>query len=215
MVFVYGPGIPHRMQTTGAERLDKYFVDFCGHHAGELIQESGLANSTPCLLRENRWVQELFEQLLESGNARPTFAKQHTALLLRVILNRITEDSVAVKRGDRGAFETFVNCRDYLIEHCLKLQTAAEIARACQVDPAYLSRLFKRYEGEGVYAFLIRRKIQRSAELLVGQNMKVSEAGQAVGFEDPYHFSRVFKRIYGLAPRHFVEKTNRNQVNDE
>jgi AraC-like DNA-binding protein len=39
-----------------------------------------------------------------------------------------------------------------------------------------------------------------AAELLVESGGLVKEAAQRVGFADPYHFSRCFKAVHGLAP---------------
>ncbi len=43
------------------------------------------------------------------------------------------------------------------------------------------------------------RNLRRTGSVIV----LVKAAGLAVDFEDPYHFSRVFKQIHGVAPRDF------------
>ena len=45
--------------------------------------------------------------------------------------------------------------------------------------------------------------MQHAARLLTQSEVSVKAAGMAVGFDDPYHFSRVFKQIHGVAPRDF------------
>ena len=48
------------------------------------------------------------------------------------------------------------------------------------------------------------------AELLGNQSMLVKEVAEAVGFADPYHFSRVFKRVYGIPPEAFSQTARRH-----
>jgi AraC-like DNA-binding protein len=43
----------------------------------------------------------------------------------------------------------------------------------------------------------------RAASLLLDRALPVREVGTEVGFEDPYHFSKAFKRVYGLSPQAF------------
>jgi AraC-like DNA-binding protein len=46
-------------------------------------------------------------------------------------------------------------------------------------------------------------KMNHAAELITRANFSVKAAAVEVGFEDPYHFSRVFKRVHGVAPSLF------------
>jgi len=45
--------------------------------------------------------------------------------------------------------------------------------------------------------------MHHAAKLLLRSDETIQAAGRTVGFDDPYHFSCVFKRIHGVAPRDF------------
>jgi AraC-like DNA-binding protein len=45
-----------------------------------------------------------------------------------------------------------------------------------------------------------RFRVERAMELLTGTGMSVTEVANHLGFENPYHFSRVFRRHYGRPP---------------
>lgn len=55
--------------------------------------------------------------------------------------------------------------------------------------------------GRAPRDYLEERRIERAARALVETNRKVLEISRAEGYEDPYHFSRVFKRVTGQSPR--------------
>jgi YesN/AraC family two-component response regulator len=93
--------------------------------------------------------------------------------------------------------------------HHATLQTVNEVAEACHVDRAYLSRLIKRYAHEGAYQYLVRLKMQHAAELLVKEKQSLVNAAQAVGYDDAALFSKVFKRVHGMSPRQFMQSLGR------
>jgi len=49
----------------------------------------------------------------------------------------------------------------------------------------------------------MRLKLNKAASLLLTSSRPVHEVAAQVGFEDPYHFSRNFKKFHGLSPRNY------------
>ena len=74
------------------------------------------------------------------------------------------------------------------------------LAAACRLDAAYLCRLFRRFDHQSPYQFLMRLRMARAAELLQDANRLVKQVAHELRFSDPYHFSRAFKRVYGVPP---------------
>lgn len=207
-VFAYQPNMPHHIASSDARPLVKYFVDFAGRGARPLLEEADLASGTPRQLIQSRWFGELFEQMIEAGGRVGSFAPRHCRLLLEALISRLTIDARNTGQSDSPAYETYARCRLYAEQHFHRLSTAAAWARACHLDQAYLSRLFKRFSDQKPYQFLQHLKMGHAADLLVG-GASVKEAAHAVGFADPQHFSRVFKRIHGVSPMDFLRLTTR------
>jgi AraC-like DNA-binding protein len=84
------------------------------------------------------------------------------------------------------------------------VKTVEEAALACHMDAAYLSRLFRRFAHTTPHRFLMRLKMNRAAGLLLDDGLMVKETAAELGFADAFHFSRAFKRVYGIAPERFV-----------
>jgi AraC-like DNA-binding protein len=59
----------------------------------------------------------------------------------------------------------------------------------------YASRPFQRFAEETPLQLLTRLKIGGAADLLTNRNLLIKQVGEEVGFPDPYHFSRTFKRV--------------------
>lgn len=95
------------------------------------------------------------------------------------------------------------NAKKYIREHLHQRIVLQDIAEAFEVSPNYLSQLFKKFEGIGINEYVSNLKIEKSKELLKDGNLKIYEVADKLGFESAFYFSKVFKRVTGLAPKDF------------
>ena len=155
------------------------------------------------------WAAELYEQLLSCLSLPHQQQSKVAAAILEALLVRIgaePETPTGLTARRRGAFN---RCREYLVANYAILRGPGAAARACRVGPEYFSRLFREHAGQTPSQFLARLRMQHAARLLQQSEVSVKAAGLAVGFDDPYHFSRVFKQIHGMAPRDFQRGVGR------
>lgn len=83
-----------------------------------------------------------------------------------------------------------------------------DIARACKVSRSTLDKLFNQCVSYGPKEFLQRYRIDRAREMLRLEQFTLSEIAARSGFPDVFAFSRVFKRIVGIPPGSFVNKSS-------
>jgi AraC-like DNA-binding protein len=74
------------------------------------------------------------------------------------------------------------------------------LARAASLSVAQLCRVFQRDLGASPMKHLTRLRLERARDLLRKTTMNVGEVARAVGFNDPLHFSRAFRRHAGVPP---------------
>jgi AraC-type DNA-binding domain-containing proteins len=203
VVFAYGPGVEHEITTDAKDRLSKYFVDFIGGESVAAMKAAGIGPGTCLTVAGADDVEAAFEHLLAAGRRGTSTAARIAALQTEILLCVIAD--VRLTRGARSAQarRTFLRCRTLIEERFATLRTAEEVAAACGVAPAYLSRLFRRFARQPAYQFLIRMKMNEAAAILRRQALNVSETAEALGM-DPFHFSRVFKRVHGRSPVAFL-----------
>jgi AraC family transcriptional regulator len=82
----------------------------------------------------------------------------------------------------------------------LELSVLAEVAG---VNLYHFARAFKASTGETPHQYVVRRRIERAKEFLRHSQLSVIEASARTGFVDQSHFSKVFRRIVGVAPSEF------------
>ena len=122
-------------------------------------------------------------------------------------LTRVTNtlmDSVFDFTGTRHA-NIIHQSIQYLNTHYSEKITLEEMAQRVYLSPAYFSRVFKQEVGEPFSVYLNRVRIDRSKELLLHKNIRLTDIAQLVGFEDQSYFTKVFKKLTGIPPFRYRE----------
>lgn len=79
--------------------------------------------------------------------------------------------------------------------------TVEDIAAMCCISRSYFSKIFHNLVGKSPQEFLIKYRMIKAIELLKITNLSVGDISVSVGYENPLHFSRTFKNIYGISPK--------------
>jgi AraC-like DNA-binding protein len=87
-----------------------------------------------------------------------------------------------------------------LPRHVGRATSLSELAKESGYTPQHLNRLFCRALGMTPLQYLGRLRMERAASLLTDGRWTVAGVARQVGFEDPYYFSRMFKRHFGRGP---------------
>jgi AraC-like DNA-binding protein len=203
ILFRYGPDIPHRITVGRDAPMVKHFVDFSGERAQEMVSAGPWAELRPLRVREPARLGALFDELQRVGRRPSMNTDRLCVLLVEQILLLAADEALPEAGAAPAGWSTYQRCRGYLEKHGLRLRSLAEAATACSVSEAHLCKLFQRYDVISPYQRMVRLKMARAAELLLVQDLRVGEVGRRVGYEDPYHFSKAFKRVYGLSPEAF------------
>ncbi|RVU86104.1 AraC family transcriptional regulator [Leucothrix sargassi] len=89
--------------------------------------------------------------------------------------------------------------REYIDNHFDQNISLAELAKLCGLSPFYLARLFAKSTGLPPHAYQNQRQIQYAKHQLL-QGSKPTDIAAACGFTDQSHFSRHFKKAFGITP---------------
>src|SRR3954451_21657095 len=75
-----------------------------------------------------------------------------------------------------------------------------DLAKAAGLSKAHFSREFRRVFGESPYVYLLTRRLERAAALLLNTDHSVAEVCLEVGLQGVGSFTTSFKRMYGVTP---------------
>lgn len=86
------------------------------------------------------------------------------------------------------------------IENDLSLESLGAIVH---LHPSYLSKIFKEVSDINLSNYITDVKMQRAAELLGQGDMKVQDVMRQLGYQKSQHFSKLFKKKYGITPKEY------------
>ncbi len=103
------------------------------------------------------------------------------------------------------------------IKHCESLRPAldmiaaklrddisiASLAKACGLSRPQFHHVFKEMTGVAPLEHQRSLRLAEAKRLLLESSMNVAETGASLGWRDPFHFSRIFKKFCGHSPREF------------
>jgi AraC family transcriptional regulator len=82
--------------------------------------------------------------------------------------------------------------------------SVADLARLVKLSPWHFTHLFKAETSKAPRQYLKEVRMQQAEEMLRETSLSLKEVVSAIGLTDRSHFSREFKRLYGLTPREFI-----------
>ena len=202
-IFSYGPGLSHDITSDPAEPLVKYFVDFSGRKARALLRFCSLAGGCVSQIFPANELQVVFDELIHCGLKGTHYDALAGEKLLECLVLKIAGSRTILDGQETLAFATYQRCRQHIQQHFRRLKTLRQIGAECRLNHSYLCRLFRRYDHQSPYQYLLRLKMNLAAELLQQPASLVKQVAEETGFGDPFHFSRAFKTVFGLSPDAF------------
>jgi AraC-like DNA-binding protein len=105
----------------------------------------------------------------------------------------------------------YLLARVVVARHYRRRLTLAVVARALASSPRQLQRAYADFGAESFHEDLLARRMGAAATLLAEQPaIAVAEVSRLVGYRQPSHFARAFRRRYGLPPAGFRAAARKN-----
>ncbi len=102
---------------------------------------------------------------------------------------------------------------DYIYTHLQEPLTVAAIADAIQLNPNYLSILFKKETGVPVSAYIRKKRIKMAENLLKYSDFSATDISNYLCFSSHSHFIKIFKSETGYTPREYRNRFFRHNWN--
>ena len=91
----------------------------------------------------------------------------------------------------------------YMETHYAEKLTLQEVADACYVSQWHLSKLLNRFTEQSFYDILNSQRVEAAKKLLADPRLRIGDIGEMVGYADPAHFARIFKKTTGMSANEY------------
>ena len=98
----------------------------------------------------------------------------------------------------------------------MKINSSDFISEKLNYDYTYLANLFSEVQGITIEHFIISHKIERIKELIIYNELNITEIARKMNYSSVAHLSYQFRKVTGLTPSHFKQmKEKRRQPIEE
>lgn len=205
---------PHQINTYIADKerpWEYVWIEFDGLRVKEAVEVAGLSLNTPIYhatshdLRETMMNEMLY--IAQHGNMSPFHLIGH----LYLFLDAMTRSVSSIQLSSTGRLQDFYihEAISFIEQNFQNNISVEDIADNCGLNRSYFGKIFKKSVGRTPQEFLLNYRMTKASELLKLTKLSVGDISKAVGYDNPFHFSRAFKAVYGIPPR---EWRNRNQI---
>ncbi len=138
--------------------------------------------------------------------------EQQNAYWEQILAGKIAELMIKLYRnhpeyfnhiGEAEASTTVMDVQIYINEHFAEDLSLQELSERFYTSPSSLSRDFKQFTGHTVKTYIILNRILRAKYLLRTTKRSMNSIGEEVGYENPNHFSRIFKKYTDFTPQEY------------
>jgi AraC-like DNA-binding protein len=132
-------------------------------------------------------------------------AAQGAALSLFALALRLAEELPAERRlglipPQQGEGTRLARVLAHIDAHLHERLSLPTLARVARLSPAYFAAFFRERTGTTAMEHIRRRRIAEARALLRESDAPIEEIARRVGYPDPFHFSRLFRRLVGKSP---------------
>lgn len=146
--------------------------------------------------------------------------KTHLMQLLLLVMREISEIEKTNQKSYN--FESYnknyaVNrIINYLNENYENKISLEQIAHNIYLSPVYISKIFKEETGESPINYLIKIRLEKAKDILLNPDSgSIKSIANQVGYDDVYHFSKLFKKYYGVSPLYYKKRVMRKDASNE
>lgn len=147
-------------------------------------------------VKDNLEKKKSVEQLLKSNNQ---LAENKN--LSEPVIKWLESSSISDEM--RGKNIVVKQAYQYVIEHVDDKISLTQISDTLGISKNYFCSLFKQETGENFLNFVSRMKIQRAKTLLAGENKRVYEVCDYLGYSDVTYFTKLFKKYVNMSPNEY------------
>jgi len=148
-------------------------------------------------------VSEAFLELVRAREQNdPRSQIIETACLLRMLGHLLQSPKTPSKQRDSTRVQRAVA---YLHQHLAEPLDLDQLAEVSDLSRSHLTRLFRHHTGHTPMTYLRRARVEHARQLLADVDLSIKQIARRCGFDDAYHFSRVFRQIDGLSPTLYRE----------
>lgn len=204
--FLVIPGAPHTMASDQDDPWQFKWIAFQGSDARRQMKALGLdENHLYFKFSFADRLEELIDDVLyrDHGDCDLNTYMQGVFYIILSYHKQEYLNSLSQNHKKQGYAQRAMT---YMDEHYWQTVRIDDIAEGLHISRKYLCAVFKQETGMSTKEYLLNRRIEAAADLLLHTDMTVGEIAAEVGYSDYTQFSRMFRKKKGCSPREYAKR---------
>lgn len=229
-LFYWQPGSAYEIVPNDHTALHIYAVNFdftqAGHHFSYPVPPDHLDIFEPArIIEKPEWSDDIcyrqvlclpgmhaavhqFRDMEREFMTKKRYYMQQVRGLFLMLLGDIARSATQTDTARADRIHHVDRILQYIRAHYRSPLTNLQIAAHFNFHPVYINRLLVKYTGISLHQYLIRYRLAQAISLLHIPGKTVAAAAEEAGFTDTHHFSRTFKKHYGVSPKAYLSTSD-------
>jgi len=175
------------------------WIHFDGKLVNSMVSDSGFKTNTVMKLDSGdnllKSLSSIYHERIEQANPDVIILQNLFQNLLRKLARQIGQGKLKQAIPQR-----ILKIKSKLETHSSSRYTISSLAKEASMSIPYFCAEFKKYVGTSPIEYQIRMRLQQARYLLYDLNLSISEIATRLGYLDIFHFSKQFKKHFGVSP---------------
>jgi AraC-like DNA-binding protein len=208
-LFILFPGVWHTYSPYSQTGWEEYWVGFQGEWAERLFHRDIIGGGEVIIHQlESKWLRSFFEDLIQTLRKMPQNPQKDMRHRIIQLLESLSKRNDEV--GHRPHELLLKTVRQNMVKNFRRHQSievffedGKRFIETPRVSYSTFRSLFKKTFGQSPGQFLDELRFSEAKKLLHLGKKPIKEISEELGFDNPYYFSRFFKKYQGVSPKHF------------
>lgn len=203
--FVLYPDTYVYYESSAHDPLHYYWVAFDGANAKYYFQRAQITEDDLVIdVFDEPAMKAAFNKLMSINLERPSKDLEFISVLYSILSALMPEDSPQIASDvvdmDKNASYYIKKSLNCIHGHYAEDISISEIADNLAIDRKYFAKIFKEQLRMPPSTYLANFRLSQACTLLELSDLSIYEIAEKVGYDNPFSFTRAFKRVYDIAP---------------
>lgn len=206
---VFFPNVRQQYSFTAEGAPVSLYLHFTGQAAAEAMQYLHPTDGMVYTITDTTLFEDLFQRLISLHTLQQTALQipEENSLLLQLI-NIVCRSGISNEAPIRN---DILAATERMRAHMQETINFQELAESLHLSYSRFAHLFTKTVGISPQQYLLKLRLDRARGLLRDSSMSISEVAESIGFNDPFYFSRMFSKRFGISPRAFRSEAQKKE----
>lgn len=205
-IFVIPPHVLHHYIADKSNPWTYSWIVFSGSMVASFLRAMAISTESPILsCRNDNRINNIFQEMLKTESLE--FGREIKAVgLLYILISELINTRINQGHNVNNSYHS--SNKEHILEQAIRFIdnsfsnsiSIEEVAYNAGVSRSYLFIIFKEELNISPQQYLTKVRIQHAISLMQQPDLSISQIARSVGYHDPLHFSKTFKKYKRISP---------------